>query len=450
MTKPCERCGSHGGRITSGPFAGDYVGVGYCAFCSADLCRSCMASGTCLQDGERRPHREADTERELRAALAAEREAHHKALDAYATLLREVDAERARADAGASACEVGLRNQLGLERELTAARADLAAAEREADRWRHGLPVEGDYVCPTAQERDAAIARAEAAERQCAAWAESGTEMTTALARVSEALGEGGDGSVTLLDVHERVRALRERTEAAERERDDLRARLLSEVDASRASIASLGALVESTAARAEVAEGERDAVTRDLVESESNVARNLGAFATVERRLTAERDAFRAQAEASLVVPCACGRLMPSVQSRLRCDACRAEGERDEARARLAALVEIVTHDVDRVLSWRQARASGGQHVGTGGVLGSASPSVLGYLRRMARDVADVGAPLLAEVRALRAVRDAASACVKAEKDARYIRHELWLTRDEQAAYGALRAALDAAKAGG
>lgn len=161
----------------------------------------------------------------LRADLAAERAAHHKALDAYATLLREVDAERARADAGASACEVGLRNQLGLERELTAARADLAAAEREADRWRHGLPVEGDYVCPTAQERDAAIARAERAER----------------------------------------------------ERDDLRARLLSEADASRASIASLGGLVESSAARAEKAEGERDearaacAAMREAIESDPN-----------------------------------------------------------------------------------------------------------------------------------------------------------------------------------
>lgn len=56
--KPCEKCGAQGERITSGKFAGDYVGVGYCAFCSADLCRSCMTSGTCLQDGERRPHRE--------------------------------------------------------------------------------------------------------------------------------------------------------------------------------------------------------------------------------------------------------------------------------------------------------------------------------------------------------------------------------------------------------
>lgn len=28
------------------------------------------------------------------------------------------------------------------------------AAVREADRWRHGITIEGDFVCPTALERD--------------------------------------------------------------------------------------------------------------------------------------------------------------------------------------------------------------------------------------------------------------------------------------------------------
>lgn len=56
--KPCERCGAKGERITSGKFAGEYMGVGYCAFCSADLCRACMAKGTCKQGDARLPHRE--------------------------------------------------------------------------------------------------------------------------------------------------------------------------------------------------------------------------------------------------------------------------------------------------------------------------------------------------------------------------------------------------------
>lgn len=34
-------------------------------------------------------------------------------------------------------------------------RTSLAAAERELDRWRHGQPVEGDYVCPEALTVDA-------------------------------------------------------------------------------------------------------------------------------------------------------------------------------------------------------------------------------------------------------------------------------------------------------
>lgn len=34
----------------------------------------------------------------------------------------------------------------------------LDAAEREADRWRHGVPVEGDYVCPTSLALDQARA----------------------------------------------------------------------------------------------------------------------------------------------------------------------------------------------------------------------------------------------------------------------------------------------------
>jgi hypothetical protein len=47
MDKTCERCGSKGERITSGPFAGDYHQLDYCAVCSKDLCPDCMAKGCC-------------------------------------------------------------------------------------------------------------------------------------------------------------------------------------------------------------------------------------------------------------------------------------------------------------------------------------------------------------------------------------------------------------------
>ena len=38
------------------------------------------------------------------------------------------------------------------------------AAIREADRWRHGVPIEGDYVCPDSLRADAAEKRAAEAE----------------------------------------------------------------------------------------------------------------------------------------------------------------------------------------------------------------------------------------------------------------------------------------------
>jgi hypothetical protein len=45
--KVCERCGSRGEMITTGPFAGMYQGLDYCAKCSRDLCSKCMSEGCC-------------------------------------------------------------------------------------------------------------------------------------------------------------------------------------------------------------------------------------------------------------------------------------------------------------------------------------------------------------------------------------------------------------------
>lgn len=153
--------------------------------------------------------------------------------------------------------------------------------------------------------------------------------------------------------------------------------------------IVRLGSQRDDAQRRANEAEGERDAA--------------LARAEAAER----ERDAFRAQAEASLVVPCACGRPMPSVSSRLRCDACRAERKLDQARATLRAAA-------NRARGIAQSAADD-----------EAALAVLG--------------PLVAELRALRAVRDAAEAFLSPPT-----LHAIGDARER------LRAALDAAKAGG
>ena len=45
---------------------------------------------------------------------------------------------------------------------LASTRAELEAAARELERWRHGAPIEGDYVCPNALRADNAEAESEA------------------------------------------------------------------------------------------------------------------------------------------------------------------------------------------------------------------------------------------------------------------------------------------------
>lgn len=45
--KVCERCGSQGELIRTGPFAGGNLHLDYCAHCSKDLCPSCMSKGCC-------------------------------------------------------------------------------------------------------------------------------------------------------------------------------------------------------------------------------------------------------------------------------------------------------------------------------------------------------------------------------------------------------------------
>lgn len=50
------------------------------------------------------------------------------------------------------AITAGQREARMLARALIDTTAALQGAERERDRWRHGVPIEGDYVCPDSLE----------------------------------------------------------------------------------------------------------------------------------------------------------------------------------------------------------------------------------------------------------------------------------------------------------
>lgn len=70
------------------------------------------------------------------------------------------------------------------------AEANSKAAEREADRWRHGVPVEGDYVCPRSLEADELRAQVEKAEQASsllmAVCDRTGAEIDALCARVEK------------------------------------------------------------------------------------------------------------------------------------------------------------------------------------------------------------------------------------------------------------------------
>lgn len=55
-------------------------------------------------------------------------------------------------------------SRLTAERDEALTRA--AAAERERDRWRHGVPIEGDYACPDSLRADAAEHERDEARRE--------------------------------------------------------------------------------------------------------------------------------------------------------------------------------------------------------------------------------------------------------------------------------------------
>jgi hypothetical protein len=62
MNSNCETCGGLAALITEGPFEGDRHTLRYCAYCSQDLCDSCLAEAICHEtpDGDDRHKIEAD------------------------------------------------------------------------------------------------------------------------------------------------------------------------------------------------------------------------------------------------------------------------------------------------------------------------------------------------------------------------------------------------------
>jgi len=86
--------------------------------------------------------------------------------------------------------------------ENASLRSALAASERECDRWRHGVPVEGDYVCPDSL----ALAETRAALAECQREREA---MERAAANALRELTDARDGwSETRDSFFDRVQAV--------------------------------------------------------------------------------------------------------------------------------------------------------------------------------------------------------------------------------------------------
>ncbi len=69
---------------------------------------------------------------------------------------------------------------------------EVAETQRELERWKHGVQIEGDYVCPTSLERDSLRSRAENAERLLNEW--------PAAKRIEDATADTIAGQCVLVD----------------------------------------------------------------------------------------------------------------------------------------------------------------------------------------------------------------------------------------------------------
>jgi hypothetical protein len=140
-----------------------------------------------------------------------------------------------------------------------------------------------------------------------------------------------------------------------------------------------------------------RVGVERDIAMRERDEAR-----AKLEQYKTETREAFTKE----LLVGAEYQRLWAEVSAKLasvereRDSYARSDFERqlDEARKDIAtltaqrdqavAIADAIEHDIAVVTQHRKAQQSGGQHVGTGGPLAAANPSMLVYLERVVRDL--------------------------------------------------------------
>ncbi len=69
-----------------------------------------------------------------------------------------------------------IEENAGLHQQLAAANAEIAAMTRELERWRHGVTIEGDFVCPDSLEltetKQQLSAMTDARDEACYRWAQ--------------------------------------------------------------------------------------------------------------------------------------------------------------------------------------------------------------------------------------------------------------------------------------
>ena len=96
------------------------------------------------------------------ALTAAERVLDADPFESGGTLAERITQHLRNFDVWFKACKRQDARVAVLERDRQTAETRALAAERECDRWRHGQPIEGDYVCPNELKLKAAMAFVEA------------------------------------------------------------------------------------------------------------------------------------------------------------------------------------------------------------------------------------------------------------------------------------------------
>jgi hypothetical protein len=127
-------------------------------------------------------------------------------------LLDRCNAETLRAEKAEEQRDLAVKRAQGIalvkaraekaERERDEAQAEIAAANRELERWRHGQPIEGDYVCPDSLRVHALQKQCNEARAEAAALREASKPVVSALRKAIRAVRDGDVAEVgVLLDV---------------------------------------------------------------------------------------------------------------------------------------------------------------------------------------------------------------------------------------------------------